>query len=143
MRIETVTEITRSPEVVFAVLTDAAKLPAWQPNTTAVKREQEGPLTAGERFREVHRTMGRDLHSTVEVTACETPRLFELRIVSGPMPLDGRWELEPSAAGTRLRFTGDARVRGPMRLLKPMLARQFRGYHERLKELVEQDGATS
>lgn len=139
MRIESVIEIDRDPEVVFAVLTDADKLPAWQPNTTAVKREQEGPLTVGERFQEVHRAMGRDLRSTVEVAACDAPRLFELHIVSGPMPLDGRWELEPSPGGTRLRFTGDAQVRGPMRLLKPMIARQFRGYHKRLKALVEND----
>ena len=93
----------------------------------------------GERFEEVHKALGRELSSTVEVAAYEVPRLFALRVVSGaiPLPLPGRWELEPSGDGTRLRFGGEADVRGPVRLAKPMLARQFRRYHSRLKELLE------
>lgn len=69
--------------------------------------------------------------------ACEPPRLFALNIVSGPMPLNGRWELEPTDGGTRLLFKGDADVRGPMRLMRPLLERRFASYHRRLKNLVE------
>jgi hypothetical protein len=75
------------------------------------------------------------------VAAYEDPRLFALNIVEGAMPLDGRWELEPRAGGTRLRFTGQADVRGPLRMAKPMLARRFRRYHDRLRELLEKDVA--
>jgi uncharacterized protein YndB with AHSA1/START domain len=137
VRIEHELHIDREPAEVFAFLTDPENLPAWQPTTVAVRRQRQGPLTVGERFEEVHKAFGRELTSTVEVAAHDTPRLFALHMVSGAIPLDGRWELEPSRGGTLLRFVGEGDVRGLMRLAKPMLARRFRGYHERLKGLVE------
>jgi uncharacterized protein YndB with AHSA1/START domain len=140
VRIEHEIHIKRQPVDVFNFLSDPEKLAAWQPTTVAVRRQRQGPLVVGERFDEVHKALGRELTSTVEVAACESPHLFALHIVSGALPLDGRWELEPSESGTRLRFLGEANVRGAMRLAKPMLARQFRGYHERLRARLE-DGA--
>jgi uncharacterized protein YndB with AHSA1/START domain len=139
VRIEQELEIRRDPASVFAVLTDPDKVSAWQKNTVAVRRERQGFLEVGERFKEVHKALGREFPSTVEVAAFEAPRLFALRVVSGRVPLDGRWELERCPAGTRLRFIGEADVRGPMRLTKPMLAQQFRKHHRRLKELLERD----
>ena len=137
MRIEHEIHIDREPAEVFAFLTDPENLSAWQPTNVAVRRQQQGPLALGERFEEVHKALGRELASTVEVAAYDAPRLFALHMVSGAVPLDGRWELEPSRGGTLLRFVGEGDVRGLMRLAKPVLARQFRGYHERLKDLVE------
>ena len=137
MRIEHEIHIAAEPAEVFAVLTDPKRLSAWQSTTVAVRRQRQGPLDVGERFEEVHKGLGRELTSTVEVAAYEPPRLFALRMVSGAVPLDGRWELEPSRSGTRLRFVGEGDVRGPMRLARPVLARQFRGYNKRLKSLVE------
>ena len=137
MRIEHEIHIAREPAEVFTVLSDPERLSAWQPNTVAVRRQRQGPLGVGERFEEVHKALGRELPSTVEVVAYDAPRLFALRIVHGAMPLDGRWELEPSRGGTRLRFVGEGDVHGVMRLAKPLVARQFRGYHKRLKRLVE------
>jgi uncharacterized protein YndB with AHSA1/START domain len=138
MEIQHELEIRRDPAEVFAFLTDPQQLPAWQPNTVAVRREREGELVRGERFEEVHRTFGRELVSAVEVAELESPRLFALRILSGPLPLDGRWTLTPSMDGTLLAFTGEVAEPGLLRLAKPLLARQFRGYHRRLKELLEQ-----
>jgi hypothetical protein len=144
VRVEQEIHIEREPSDVFAFLSDPEKLPSWQPTTVAVRRHRQGPLTVGERFEEVHKALGRGLTSMVEVTACEAPRVFALHIVSGAVPFDGRWELAPVPGGTRLRFIGEARARGPMRLAKPLLARQFGRYHRRLKELLEngaQNGA--
>ena len=137
MRIEHEIHVDREPAEVFAFLTDPEKLSAWQPTTVAVRRQRRGPYAVGERFEEVHKALGRELSSIVEVAAYDAPRLFALRIVAGAVPLDGRWELEPSRGGTRLRFVGEGDAHGLLRLTKPVLARQFRGYHERLKSLLE------
>src|SRR4029079_12667557 len=120
-------EIERNPAEVFDVLTDPEQLSSWQTTTVSVKRERQGPLVVGERFEEVHRAMGRETPSTVEVVGFEPGKLFALRIVSGPLPLDGRWELSPTPSGTRLSFTGHAKSPGLLRLARPMVARQFRG----------------
>ena len=137
MRIEHEIDIKRAPADVFAFLTDPEKLSAWQPRTVAVRRQRQGPLIVGERFEEVHKALGRELLSTVEVAAYDAPRVFALRVVAGALPLDGRWQLAQRPTGTRLHFIGQGNVRGLMRLTKPMLARQFRGYHQRLKDILE------
>jgi uncharacterized protein YndB with AHSA1/START domain len=137
MRFEHEIAIGRPPTEVFAYLTDPEKLSAWQTTTVGVERDRTGPLVVGERFAEVHKAFGHESRTTVEVVAFEEPGLFALHIASGSLPLHGRWELEPAAGGTRMRFVGHGEIRGLKRLLKPMLARQFRKYHERLKSLLE------
>ena len=112
MRIEHEIHIDAEPADVFAVLSDPKRLSDWQPTTVAVRRQRQGPLGLGERFEEVHKGLGRELTSTVEVAAYDAPRLFALRMVSGALPLDGRWELERRGSATRLRFIGEADARG-------------------------------
>ena len=97
MHFEQTIQIDRSPEDVFAYMTDTAKLSSWQPTTVDVLRDREGPLVLGERFHEVHAALGRRLQSTVEVAQYDAPRAFALRILDGPLPLDGSWTLEGSS----------------------------------------------
>ena len=141
MRFEHDVIIDRSPDAVFAVLTDTDRLAEWQPTTVDVRRSAAGPLSRGERFQEVHKAMGRRLESTFEVAECEPGHLFALHAVDGPMLLDGRWELAAADGGTRLHFVGEGPVKGPMKLVEGPLSRsldkRFRGYHATLKRLVE------
>jgi carbon monoxide dehydrogenase subunit G len=137
MRIEQTVEVQRPPEAVFAFVTDPERLPQWQTSTVEVRRTRSGPLDVGEQFKEVHSAMGRKLESTVEVAESSPPSVFALKILDGPMPLDGRWTFEPAGEGTRVHFVGEADVRGPLKLAKPLLARRFRGYHALLKERLE------
>jgi uncharacterized protein YndB with AHSA1/START domain len=137
VRIEHTIEVDRPPDVVFAFVTDPQHLPEWQPSTVEVRRSRSGPLEVGERFQEVHAAMGKRLESTVEVAEISALSAFALKILDGPMPLDGRWTFEPAGDGTRVHFLGEANVRGPLRLAQPLLARRFRGYHDLLKRRLE------
>lgn len=143
MQIEQTIEIAAPPERVFAVLSDPTRLAEWQTSTVEVRRDAEGPLRVGERFNEVHAAFGRQVESTVEVAEWEPSRTLALRIVGGPLPLDGRWTLEPHEGGTRLHFHGEARLRGLLRVAAPIgrgvIARQFDGHHRRLKQLLENE----
>jgi len=137
MRIEDTFEVGRPPEAVFDYLTDPERLPEWQTSTVEVRRQRTGPLEVGERFSEVHAAMGRKLESTVEVAEHTPPSAFALKILDGALPLDGRWTFEPNGEGTRVHFVGEADVRSLKKLARPVIARQFRGYHELLKKRVE------
>jgi uncharacterized protein YndB with AHSA1/START domain len=134
------TEIARPTSEVFAYITDPANLPAWQ-GMAEVEQLTPGLVREGTRFREVHERMGRRLESVTEVTGYELDRHFAVSIVEGPVPIDGRWDLDPSETGTRLHFQADGRLSGPMRLLEPLLARvvkrQMRADHAKLKQLLE------
>jgi Polyketide cyclase / dehydrase and lipid transport len=50
-------EIARSPEDVFAYVTDPTKLSTWQ-DAQEVSQLTPGPVGPGTRFREVHKVLG-------------------------------------------------------------------------------------
>jgi hypothetical protein len=85
--------------------------------------------------------MGKRVESLVEVSEYEPNRRFALRILSGPLPIDGQHEFEPTDAGTRLVFVAEGQPGGPLRLFQPLLARalrrQFASYYVRLKKILE------
>ncbi len=126
------TEIARAPHEVFAFASDPARLAEWQATTVSAEVECGGAMGFGARLREVHRAPGgRELPSVVEVSVWEPDRRFALHVVEGSLPVDADLVFEPLRDGsaTRLRFRVHGRLRGPMRLLQPLLAlglrRQF------------------
>jgi uncharacterized protein YndB with AHSA1/START domain len=137
-------DIARSPEEVFAVVTDPSRLPEWQPMVVRAEPLQEGPVRQGTRLREVRRVRGKELEQILEVAELEPPRRFGLRVVEGPLPVHGDLVFSPDGrGGTRLRVHAYGRARGAMRLLEPLLAlgirREFRRQYRSLKGLLEGD----
>jgi len=133
-------DVARPAHEVFAYLTDPSSLREWQ-GTHEVEQLTDGPIGRGARFREVHLIMGRRLESITEVVAYEPDRRFHVRVVSGPVPIDGIWELVSVANGTRVHFSTEGRGPPAARLLEPLMAiairRRFRRQHVRLKRAVE------
>jgi len=141
------TDIQRPVAEVFAYLTDPAKLATWQTNTVSAVAEDGAPVHVGTRLREVHRGPGgRQLSSLVEVSELVPDRLFALRTIEGPLPVDARISVEPSEGGTRLRFNVRGEPSGPLRFLQPMmrmaLKRQFREHCATLKRVLEQSSSS-
>jgi len=136
------TEIARSPADVFAYVTDPAKLASWQANTVSAVLEGGGPLRVGSRLREVHRGPGgKQLESLVEVSELQRDRLFSLRVLEGPLPVDARISLEASQAGTRMRFNAHGEPSGPALSAAahaPGAETKFREHCTTLKHALEQ-----
>jgi carbon monoxide dehydrogenase subunit G len=131
---EVVIDIDRSPEEVYAFLTDVSNLPSWQSGVHSARRE-------GSQIHESRHMLGRELNTTLEIEEEEPPRVFALRALNSPVPFSVRHELEPSGGGTRLTVTGE----GDAGLLPGFAAgimarraeKQFRKDFERLKRLLE------
>lgn len=130
--------IDAPPEAVWAVLTDLARYPDWNP----LFPRAEGTLATGERVAFRIAPVGRTL--SARVTELDAPR----RLVWRAAPL-GAWlmasehvfDLAPAPeGGTRLRneesFTGLASGLLPSRLVARMEA-AFRAHDEALKARVE------
>ena len=134
VRAEVVVDIDRSPEDVYAYLTDVSNLPKWQSGVHSARRE-------GSQIHESRHMLGRELATTLEVEEEDPPRVFALRAVNSPVPFAVRHELEPSGGGTRLTVTAE----GDTGLLPGFAAgimarraeKQFRKDFERLKRLLE------
>ena len=131
MRAELTIEIARTPEDVFAYLTDVSNLPAWQAGV------KSATLRDG-RIEESRTLLGRELHTELEIVEREEPRLFTLRALDSPVPFRVRHELEASGDGTRLTVTAEGDVPGFAEgLLRRRAERQFRKDFERLKRILE------
>ena len=139
------THIARPVAEVFAHSTDPSRLGSWQANTVSATRVDDGTYGVGSRLREVHRAPGgKELASVVEVSEYEPDRAFALRVVEGT-PVHARMTFEPADGGTLVRFAAQGRLRGPLRLAQPLLARtlkrQFTKDCERLKLVLERPRA--
>jgi carbon monoxide dehydrogenase subunit G len=131
VRAELTIEIARTPEDVFAYLTDVSNLPDWQ---TGVK---SATLRDGH-IEESRSLLGHHLDTTLEIVEQEEPRVFTLRALGGPVPFTVRHELEPQHGGTRLTVTAEGDVPGfAAGLLARGAERQFRKDFERLKQILE------
>ncbi|HZS24668.1 MAG TPA: SRPBCC family protein [Gaiellaceae bacterium] len=134
MRAEIVLEIARTPEDVYAYLTDVSNLPQWQSGVHAARRE-------GKEIHESRHILGRELQTTLEIEDEEPPRVFALRALNSPVPFTVRHELEPSGEGTRLTVVGEGDPGMLPGFAAGIMARraekQFRRDFERLKQLLE------
>jgi carbon monoxide dehydrogenase subunit G len=131
VRAELAIEIGRTPEDVFAYITDASNLAAWQAGV------KSATLRDG-RIEESRSLLGRELHTTLEIVEQEEPRLFALRALDGPVLFTVRHELEPADGGTMLTVIAEGDVPGfASGLLARRAEKQFRRDFERLKQILE------
>jgi uncharacterized protein YndB with AHSA1/START domain len=140
VRVELTIVIARSPDEVFARLTDVERLPEWQ--ESALESRADGPLAEGVRIHERRRFLGREAETELEVTAVEPGRLLVLSTLRGPVDLTIDHVFEETDGHTELRITAKARPGGLLRLAGPAVAararRELRADFERLKELLEE-----
>ena len=131
MRAELTIEIARTPEDVFAYLTDVSNLPAWQAGVKSATLRDD-------RIEEARTLLGRELRTTLEVVERDEPRVFTLRALNSPVPFSVRHELEPTDGGTRLTVTAEGDIPGfAAGLVARRAERQFRKDFERLKQILE------
>jgi carbon monoxide dehydrogenase subunit G len=132
VRAELTIEIARTPDDVFAYLTDVSNLPAWQAGVKSAT-QHDG------RIEESRSLLGKELTTTLEIVDREEPTLFTLRVLDSPVPFTVRHELEPADdGGTRLTVTAEGEVPGfAAGLLARRAERQFRKDFERLKRILE------
>jgi hypothetical protein len=100
-------EIRRSPEEVFAFVSDPEAYPRRQPSLVRVEPHRPGPIRLGSEATEVRRFLGR---SAVECAL-------------GPVPFRGTFQLEPSAVGTIFTWTVET-CGTATRLAGPLLERE-------------------
>jgi hypothetical protein len=115
-------------------------LPRWQ--TGLVDLRAEGEPRLGGRHVEVRSLLGKHVEATLEITAFEPPRRFDLAVVEGPLKLRVAHTLEPVDVGTRLEVEGEGDPGRLFRFAGPLLAkaveRQTRDDLARLKRTLEE-----
>jgi len=141
-------EISRSPEDVFAYVTDPTHSTEWQENLVNMSEEGEGPVGVGSRMRATRRVGRSERTMTSELTEYDPPKSFAFRGIDGPVRGHGKATVEPLDDGARSRFTFelDFEGHGIGKLLVPLVVRRqartdVEKSHAKLKEQLERAGA--
>lgn len=140
-------EISRSPEDVFAYLTDYSHATEWQEGLVSANVEGQGPFGVGSRVKMARRIGRGERTMTTEVTEHDPPRNFGFRGIDGPVRPIGKGTVEPVGEG-RSRFTAelDFEGHGIGKVLVPLVVRRqasgdMAKSQERLKARLESAGA--
>jgi ligand-binding SRPBCC domain-containing protein len=118
-------KVNRPVEQVFAWLTNAENQGKFDKSSLKMEVLTPGPWRAGTQFRELRDLGGRKTEVLSEIDELEVNRRFVIRSKTGAEWL-GIWLFEPEGNGTRLRWTGQMRMKGFGRLLEPFIGRQMR-----------------
>lgn len=137
-------EINRSPEEVFAYVTDPSRFTEWQDAVVSARVEGGGPVHQGTRIALTRRMGKREQTMTSELTDYSPPRTYAFRVLDGPVRALGNGKFEQAGDGDRTRFTFqlDFEGHGIGKLLVPLVVRRqaekelFQS-HENLKKRLE------
>lgn len=139
--IATSVEIARSPEDVFAYITDVSRHPEWQEGLVSADVVTEGALSVGSRLVHRRKLGPTKVASTSEITAFSPPEVVSFRGIDGPIRADGSQRVERVGDGSRVSFEMEMRGHGLGMVMLPMARRQadrqVKESHQNLKRILE------
>jgi hypothetical protein len=140
-RIEGELVIHRPIDAVFDFVADERNEPRYNPRICRAEKLSPGPIGPKTRFYAEAATLGRTAGMTIEYTAYERPRRLGSSIHMSAADIVGTLGFDPVPVGTRMRWSWTMRLRGPYRLLTPIIAgagrRQERANWAGLKRFLE------
>jgi Polyketide cyclase / dehydrase and lipid transport len=115
----------RGPAETFGYLATFSNAAQWDPGVLSGEQLDPGPVRLGTRFRLVVPFLGRRLPLTYVVTTYSPDRVVVLDAESRLLRLADRIEVAAGSDGAMVSYDADVRLRGPLRLLDPLLQRGF------------------
>jgi uncharacterized protein YndB with AHSA1/START domain len=133
--------IDRPLEDVFAVLSDPERTAKWSSLTTGETMISTGPIGVGSTYRVVSKGLVRPAVRENEVTEFELNRRWAVRSRTGSPATRASATFHPVEGGTRIDFSVEAELTGPLRVVAPVVMtvgkRQWDRDLRKLKALME------
>ena len=131
--------INRPRSEVFEFVANHENDPKWRPGVLDIARASgQGQ---GEIWRQgLEGPMGRRIDGDFEVTAYQEGTLLAFRTLGGPVQPEGSYRFEDANGGTCVTFSLSANLKGPQKLMAPMVAKSMRnqvGALPTLKRVLE------
>ena len=115
----------------FAYLATFSNAVDWDPGVLASEQLDPGPVAVGTRFRLVVPFAGRRLPLTYRVTGYQPDHEVVLAAASGLLCATDKIVVTDTAGGSAVSYQADVRLRGPLRVLDPLLRPRFRAIADR------------
>ena len=133
--------IDQPVDVVFDYIADQSNEPQYNPRMVRAEKITPGPVGTGTQFRSAAASMGRTAEMLIECTGYDRPTLLASTTTMAQADISYVLTFEPAAAGTRMRWSGQVRPKGALRLLGPVISllgmRQERRIWASLKQHLE------
>ena len=118
--------IDRTREDVFDYVTDPANDAQWQGSVQSSRWASKPPHGVGSTLNEVDRFLGRNIESTLEITAWDRPNKYGFKVIEGPIPFQGVMGFESSGEwGTELTLDVEAEIGGFFKLAEGLVGKQL------------------
>jgi uncharacterized protein YndB with AHSA1/START domain len=119
-------EISRTPEEVFAYVTDPTRFTEWQDAVVSARVMDSNPVKQGSKVALTRRMGKREQTMTSEITEYSPPRSYAFRVTDGPVRAlgKGRFEALDNGARTRFTFELDFEGHGIGKVLVPLVVRK-------------------
>jgi hypothetical protein len=114
--------IGRPVAEVFDYVADQSNEPEYNPQMTWAEKVTAGPVGKGTRFRSTVTARGHPVPLQTECTGYERPKLLTTKTTMRQADILYMLRFEPSAAGTRMQWSGGVRPKGALRLLGPAIS---------------------
>ena len=137
-RIEGEIVIGRPVEVVFDYVADQSNEPQYNPQMVRAEKITAGPVGKGTRFRSAVASRGRAAEMLIECTGYDWPKLFATTTTMAQADIGYTLRFEPAADSTRMRWSGQVRPKGALRLLGPVITWLGRRQEQRIWAALKQ-----
>jgi uncharacterized protein YndB with AHSA1/START domain len=132
--------INRPVAEVFSFVTNEENTTKWQAGVDST--QDEGPTNqVGSRYTEVRKFMGREMKTTLELTAFEPNAKWGAKVVKGPVPYEVVSLFEAAGDGTKVTTRVEGEPTGFFKVAEGMVSGQLEKTLEedfqRLKALLE------
>jgi uncharacterized protein YndB with AHSA1/START domain len=119
------TEISRSPDDVFAYVTDPTRLSEWQESVVRAE-SSDIPVRVGTRARVTRRVGSREMTQTAEIAELTSPTHWAVRGLDGPVRGNVNGTIDPLDNATRSRVTIELELQGEGigKLLVPLFVKR-------------------
>ena len=121
VRIEGEIVIGRPVEIVFDYAADPGNEPQYNPHMVRAEKITPGPVAEGTRFRSAVASMGRTAEMLIECTGYRRPELLATTITMPQADFTYALRFQPTAGGTRMRWSGQVHPKGALKLLGPLI----------------------
>jgi hypothetical protein len=124
--------IGRPVDVVFDYVADQSNEPRYNPRMVRAEKITPGPVGKGTRFRSAVASIGRTAEMLIEVTGHDRPARLVSATTMRQADISYTLTFEPAASGTRMRWSGQVRPKGAIKLLGPLIAWTGRHQEQRM-----------
>jgi hypothetical protein len=130
-RYQATVQSRRPAAEIFAYLATFSNAVNWDPGVLAAEQLDPGPVGPGSRFRLVVPFLGRRMSLTYQVTRYQPGHAVVVAATSGPLRATDTIVVTGDASGSAVSYQAEVRLRGPLRVLDPLLRPGFRAVADR------------